>query len=71
MKYNPTIHKRRSIRLKGYDYSFPGAYFITVCTHRHICLFGDIVEDKMRLNEVGKIAADEWSQTAVIRKEIE
>jgi len=71
MKDNPTVHKRRSIRLKGYDYSLPGAYFITICTHQHICLFGDVGDGKMRLNDVGEIVADEWLQTAVIRKEIE
>ena len=33
MKYNPELHHRRSIRLRDYDYSQPGAYFVTVCTH--------------------------------------
>jgi putative transposase len=40
MPYNPQIHHRRSIRLKGYDYSQAGAYFITICTQNHACLFG-------------------------------
>ncbi|MCH7781979.1 hypothetical protein IID62_02820 [candidate division KSB1 bacterium] len=40
MTYNPDIHHRRSIRLKGYDYSQPGMYFITVCTHNREHLFG-------------------------------
>lgn len=71
MKDNPTVHKRRSIRLQGYDYSLPGAYFITVCTYRHICLFGDIVDGRMRLSAVGEIVADQWLQTAAIREEIE
>ena len=43
MKYNPQIHHRRSIRLKGYDYSQAGAYFITICTHNRECRFGRIV----------------------------
>lgn len=43
MKYDPNKHHRRSIRLKGYDYSWPGAYFVTVCTHNRDCLFGKIV----------------------------
>lgn len=34
MKYDPQIHHRRSIRLPGYDYSQPGAYFVTICTHK-------------------------------------
>lgn len=40
--YNPTIHHRRSIRLRGYDYSKAGAYFITICTHSRECLFGAV-----------------------------
>lgn len=43
MKYNPDIHHRRSIRLKGYDYSSAGLYFITICTQNKECLFGEIV----------------------------
>jgi len=42
MKYNPQIHHRRSIRLKGYDYSQAGLYFITICTQNRACLFGDV-----------------------------
>jgi hypothetical protein len=42
MKFNPDIHRRRSIRLKNYDYSQKGLYFITICTHGHECLFGKI-----------------------------
>ncbi len=71
MKYNPEIHHRRSIRLKGYDYSQPGAYFITICTHQRECLFGDIVDGKMILNENGRIVSAEWIKTAEIRNEIE
>ncbi len=43
MPYNPDRHHRRSIRLKGYDYSRAGAYFVTICTHNRECLFGEIV----------------------------
>jgi REP element-mobilizing transposase RayT len=43
MKYNPNIHHRRSIRLKGYDYAQAGLYFITLCVHHRKCLFGKIV----------------------------
>ncbi|MCR4417999.1 MAG: transposase, partial [Ignavibacteria bacterium] len=39
MKYDPSKHHRRSIRLKGYDYSQAGAYFVTICTHNRQCLF--------------------------------
>lgn len=63
-------HRRRSIRLPGYDYTQAGAYFVTLCTHNRQCLFGDIVDGTMRLNELGKIVADQWLQTAVIRRGI-
>ncbi len=53
MKYDPAKHKRRSIRLRGYDYSAPGAYFITICTHQRQCLFGQIVAGQMELNATG------------------
>ena len=43
MRYNPEIHHRRSIRLKNYDYSRNGLYFITICTENRLCLFGDNV----------------------------
>ena len=71
MKYNPDIHHRHSIRLKGYDYSQPGAYFVTICTKNRECLFGEIVECAMRLNEYGKIVIEEWFLSAKIRNEIQ
>jgi putative transposase len=43
MKYNPNIHHRRSIRLKGYDYSQEGLYYITICCQNWACLFGKII----------------------------
>ena len=42
MAYNPQIHHRRSIRLKEYDYSRAGLYFITICCQDRNCRFGDI-----------------------------
>lgn len=51
---------RRSIRLPGYDYSCSGAYYITICTHDRLCLFGKITDGKMVLNEYGKSAYEEW-----------
>jgi len=41
-RYNPQIHHRRSIRLKGYDYSQAGLYFITICCHNRKHIFGQI-----------------------------
>jgi putative transposase len=71
-RYNPAIHHRRSIRLKGYDYSQAGLYFITICCQDRACLFGEIsaknkgnhtglpVQPQMALNEAGKIAVNCW-----------
>jgi putative transposase len=59
-KYNPKIHHRRSIRLKGYDYSQAGAYFITICCANMECRFGKIENNEMILNEYGIIAFEEW-----------
>ena len=62
---------RRSIRLQGYDYSRPGAYFITICTHNRECLFGTIVDGDMVLNQFGRIVSEEWVKTGQIRDEIQ
>ena len=70
-KYNPQIHHRRSVRLRGYDYAQAGAYFITICTHERACLFGKITDGKMILNDAGKIANDEWLKTPELRKNVE
>lgn len=58
--YNSYIHHRKSIRLKGYDYSQVGLYFITICCQNRICRFGNIKNDEMILNEYGQIAYNEW-----------
>lgn len=60
MKYNPQVHHRRSIRLKGYDYSQAGLYFITICCQDRKCRFGKIENDEMIFNEFGIIAYNEW-----------
>jgi len=60
MKYNPDIHHRRSIRLRNYDYSLPGAYFLTVCTEDRACLFGNVADDTMRLNDAGRMIEQWW-----------
>jgi REP element-mobilizing transposase RayT len=59
-KYNPNLHHRRSIRLKGFDYSQAGLYFITICCQDRFCHFGHVENDAMILNEYGQIAFDEW-----------
>jgi REP element-mobilizing transposase RayT len=60
MPYNPDIHHRRSIRLKDYDYSQSGYYFITICTQNHINLFGDVLNGKMVKNQYGDLVEFTW-----------
>src|SRR5450759_5115814 len=60
MPYDPKIHHRRSIRLRGYDYSQPGKYSVTVCVHDKENLFGQIVEGEMHRNELGEYVALCW-----------
>jgi REP element-mobilizing transposase RayT len=60
MPYAPEKHHRRSIRLKEYDYTQPGAYYITLCTKARQCLFGDVVKGEMHLNSLGNIAFTCW-----------
>jgi putative transposase len=61
MPYDPNKHHRRSIRLKGYDYTQAGAYFVTIVTQDRECLFGEVVEGEMRVNPFGEIVAWAWN----------
>lgn len=63
--------KRRSIRLRGYDYSQDGAYFITICTYGRECLFGSITEGELSLNEYGLAVRAEWMKTSQVRTNLE
>ncbi|MDX8379108.1 MAG: transposase [Gallionella sp.] len=69
-KFNPKIHHRKSIRLKNYDYSQAGLYFITMCTQSRFHLFGEIVNDEMVLNDAGMMGWDEWQKSEKNRDEI-
>ena len=60
MIYNLNFHRRKNIRLKGYDYSQAGLYFITICVHNMKCIYGKIVDEGMILNDYGIIAYNEW-----------
>ena len=55
-------HHRLSIRLRGYDYSQAGAYFITICTQNRGCLFGDVAGGEMRLNDAGRSVEQCWNE---------
>jgi len=48
---------RRSLRLANYDYSKAGMYYVTICINQHLCLFGKIVDQKLQLNDAGKMIA--------------
>ena len=69
-RYNPDIHHRRSVRLKGYDYCQAGTYFVTICAHGRQCLFGRVEHGIVTLNEYGQIVAEEWLKTAAIRPDV-
>ena len=71
MIHNCDRHQRRSIRLRDYDYSQTGAYFVTICTHNKDCLFGNVVNGEMVLNKYGRIVKEEWIKTSDIRKNVE
>jgi REP element-mobilizing transposase RayT len=60
MQYNPKLHHRRSIRLKHYDYSQAGFYFITLRCHQGHCLFGEISQGFIDLNPAGIMLEDQW-----------
>ena len=67
MAVNVPLHDRRTVRLRGYDYTQPGAYFVTICTKDRFPLFGEIVDCEMRLSAFGKVAHEEWFKSARIR----
>lgn len=58
--YDPAIHHRRSIRLRGHDYSKPGRYFVTMCVVDRHARFGTVIHGRMVLSEAGRIAAECW-----------
>ena len=61
MSYDPSIHRRRSIRLKGYDYSHGGAYLVTICTEDRDCWLGHVTHDGMMvLSYAGAMVQEAW-----------
>jgi len=71
VKYQPDIHHRRSIRLKGYDYAQAGTYFVTICMQNRECLFGDIVDGEMVLNDAGRMVQNVWDEIPKYYADIE
>jgi putative transposase len=61
---------RRSIRLQRYDYTRGGAYFVTICTQNRECLFGNVVNGQMVLNDAGRIVVNVWINTPELRPNV-
>jgi len=62
MKYNPEVHHRRSVRLKGYDYAQEGAYFVTILIKDRECLCGEAVNGEIHLSKIGQVVRDCWEE---------
>jgi len=62
MKFNPDAHHRKTIRLREYDYSQAGFYFVTICTQDRVPLFGNIVDGAMLLNGAGRMVQTVWDE---------
>ena len=58
------VPQRRSPRLPAFDYSRPGAYFVTICTYERRCVFGRVRGRSVLLSEAGQIVEEEWLRTA-------
>lgn len=67
MRFDAQQHNRRSLRVPGFGYSAPGAYFVTICTYGRGALFGEVAGEEMVLGEFGEIAREQWFQTAILR----
>ena len=61
MNSKSDLPRRRSMRLRGYDYSQPGAYFVSICVQHRKCLFGTITDGEMRLNRIAQIVVECWN----------
>lgn len=65
------VPTRRDIRLKGFSYATPGAYFVTICTFQRRCILGHIDGGAMHLNEVGRIVAQEWIRSGDLNRDVD
>ena len=68
--FNQDKHRRRSIRIHGYDHSQEGWYYVTIWVQNMIPLFGEIKNGQIRLNAFGKIVEKEWIKTEILRSNI-
>jgi REP element-mobilizing transposase RayT len=69
-KYDPHKHKRHSFRLKEYDYTQEGIYFVTICTFQREFLLGAVENEKMVVNYIGMIVEEEWLKTPILRSHV-
>lgn len=60
MTFNNSSPHRQSVRLPDFDYSQPGAYFVTIVTQDRKMLFGQIVGGEMELNDIGRMVRAAW-----------
>jgi putative transposase len=65
MNNNPNMPHRQGLRLKRYDYSQAGAYFVTICAHGKACLFGDVIGSEVKVNELGRKVQAVWDDLPV------
>ena len=65
MNFDINSHRRKLIRLRHYDYSQAGAYFITICVQNRECLFGNIIDGEMQLNDVGRMVQSLWKELPI------
>lgn len=70
MPFDPRVHHRRTLRLRGFDYAQPAAYFVTLCTRKREPLFGMVARGVLKLNGLGRIVEQEWMRTGIVRPEV-
>ena len=63
-------YRNESARLQKWDYGWNASYFITICTQDRVCFFGDVVDGRMNLNDIGKIVETEWLKTFEMRPDM-
>lgn len=71
MKYDPDKHHRKSIRLKGFDYSSAGVYFVTICAKDRKCIFGKVQNGRMILNDLGEMVQYQWKEIPIHFQNVE
>jgi putative transposase len=63
-------YRIESARLKGWDYASAGCHFVTICTGKRKCFFGEVVAGEIRLSMAGEITAEEWQRTEQVRSNV-